>query len=441
MNKEKKDWQTIVIIGAQWGDEGKGKITDYFARQVDYIVRFQGGNNAGHTIKADGEVFKLHLLPSGVLYKGKKIVIGNGLVVDPRVLLAELKELKERGKEVNLILSDRAHIIFPYHILMDGIVDDAKKELASGSTKRGIGPCYADKINRIGIRVVDLMNSEIFKEKFNQAFEYNYNILTKVYDVDPQKLNKEEIFKEYTEYVEQLRKFIGDASLELNQAIDQGKKILFEGAQGVSLGIDHGVYPHGTSSNTISGGACTGAGVGPNKIEKVLGVVKAYLTRVGNGPVPSEDTGEAGDDLRERGGEYGTTTGRPRRCGWLDLVQLKYSARVCGMTALAITKLDILGGIKKIPVCVKYKYQDTYLEEVPADLEVFNKCEPVYEEMDGWDDLSREELEKIVEQGYNVLPENMKKYLDKIESTIGVPIELVSFGPERKMTIDLTSSK
>ena len=441
MNEVKKDWQTIVIIGAQWGDEGKGKITDYFARQVDYIVRFQGGNNAGHTIKANGELFKLHLLPSGVLYKDKKIVIGNGLVVDPKVLLTELAELKERGKEVNLILSDRAHIIFPYHILMDGIVDDAKKELASGSTKRGIGPCYADKINRIGIRVADLMNFEIFKKKFAQAFEYNFNILTKVYNVDPEKLNKEEIFKEYTEYADKLRQYIGDASLELNQAIDQGKKVLFEGAQGVSLGIDHGVYPHGTSSNTVSGGACTGAGVGPNKIDKIVGIVKAYLSRVGNGPVPSEDTGKEGDDLRERGAEYGTTTGRPRRCGWLDLVQLKYSVRVCGMTSLAITKLDILGGIKKIPICVKYKYQDTYLEEVPADLGVFNKCEPVYEYLDGWDDLSREELEKIVEQGYDALPANMKKYLDKIESTLQVPIELISFGPERKMTIDLASSK
>lgn len=431
------DWQTIVIVGAQWGDEGKGKITDYFARQVDYIVRFQGGNNAGHTIKADGEVFKLHLLPSGVLYKDKKIIIGNGLVVDPKVLLAELAELKARGKEVNLILSDRAHIIFPYHILMDGIVDEAKKELASGSTKRGIGPCYADKINRLGIRVADLMNAKIFKEKFEQAFTYNFNILTKVYNVDPQKLDKEKIFKEYTEYAEQLREFVGDSSLEINNALDQNKKVLFEGAQGVSLDIDHGVYPHGTSSNTIAGGSCTGAGVGPNKIDKIVGIVKAYLSRVGNGPVPSEDLTKAGDDLRERGDEYGTTTGRPRRCGWLDLVQLKYSVRVCGMTSLSITKLDILGGIKKIPICVKYKYQDTYLEEVPADLEIFNKCEPVYEYLDGWDHLSRVELEKIVEEGYEALPDNMKKYLNKIESTLKVPIELISFGPERKMTIQL----
>lgn len=361
------------------------------------------------------------------------------MVVDPKILLQELAELKARGKEVNLILSDRAHIIFPYHILMDGIVDDAKKELASGSTKRGIGPCYADKINRIGIRVADLMNPEMFKEKFEQAFEYNYNILTKVYNLDLQELDKEEIFKEYTEYADQLRDYVGDASLELNNALKEDKKVLFEGAQGVSLGIDHGVYPHGTSSNTIAGGASTGSGVGLNKIDKIVGIVKAYLSRVGNGPVPSEDTGEAGDDLRERGAEYGTTTGRPRRCGWLDLVQLKYSVRVCGMTSLAITKLDILGGIKKIPICVKYKYRDQELEEVPADLGVFNKCEPVYEEMDGWDDLSREDLEKIVEEGYEALPENMKKYLEKIESTLGVPIELVSFGPERKMTIDLFS--
>lgn len=437
MKVNNKSWQTIVIIGAQWGDEGKGKITDYFACNVDYVVRFQGGNNAGHTVMVNNEVYKLHLLPSGVLYKNKKVIIGNGLVVDPKVLLQEIDDLEKRGKKANLLLSDRAHIIFPYHVLMDGIVDVFKKKLSSGSTKRGIGPAYSDKMNRFGIRIIDLINKNIFEKKFDQAFNFNKNILVKVFGLPPNKLNKKKIFNEYLGYSKRLKKYVGDASLELNNALDKGKKILFEGAQGVSLGIDHGVYPHGTSSNTVSGAVCTGAGIGPKRINKVMGVVKAYLSRVGVGPVPSEDLGKMGDYLRKRGNEYGTTTGRPRRCGWLDLVQIRYSARVCGMDSFAITKIDILGGVKKIPICVKYKYKNSYIKEIPASLEIFRRCKPVYEMLDGWKDLNKDEIKDIIKKGYKALPVNMRKYLNKIEKETNIPIELISLGPERENTLEV----
>lgn len=430
-------WQTIVIVGCQWGDEGKGKITDYFANDVDYVVRFQGGNNAGHTVVVGDKTYKLHLIPSGVLYRGKRVVIGNGVVVDPGVLLEEMADLEKQGKKVNLLLSERAHLIFPYHILMDGILDNFKGKLAAATTKRGIGLAYADKTNRLGIRAVDLVNEKIFKEKFVSVFDFNKKVLTKVFNVSAKKLNEKEIFNQYLKYGRRLKKYVGDASLEINQAIDKGKRILFEGAQGTLLDIDHGVYPHGTSSNTIAGGVSTGAGVSPRKIDKILGVVKAYLTRVGDGPLASEAFGELAHFLREKGQEYGTTTGRPRRCGWVDLVQLRYANRLNALDGLAITKIDVLGGLKKIPICTKYKYKNSYLREFPASLEILRKCKPVYEVMNGWHDLSVEEIEKIIKGGYRYLPTNMKKYLNKISQSINVPIELVSFGPQRKMTLDL----
>ena len=436
MEKTNK-WQTLVIVGCQWGDEGKGKITDYFADQVDYVVRFQGGNNAGHTVVVGDKTYKLHLIPSGVLYKGKRVVIGNGVVVDPKVLLEEIANLKKQGKEVNLLLSERAHLIFPYHILMDGVLENFKGKLAAATTKRGIGLAYADKANRLGIRVIDLIEKDIFKEKFKNVFDFNKKVLTKVFNVPSEKLNGQQIFNQYLKYGRQLKKYIGDASLEINHAIDQGKRILFEGAQGTLLDIDHGLYPHGTSSNTIAGGAITGAGVSPRKIDKILGVVKAYLTRVGDGPVATEELGEMGKFLREKGQEYGATTGRPRRCGWVDLVQLRYSHRLNGLDSLAITKIDVLGGLKKIPICTKYKYKNSYLKEFPASLKILRECKPVYEIMDGWQDLSFEETEKIINHGYKYLPLNMKKYLNKISQDINVPIELISFGPQRKMTLDL----
>lgn len=435
--KKTNKWQTLVIVGCQWGDEGKGKITDYFADQVDYVVRFQGGNNAGHTVVVGDKTYKLHLIPSGVLYKGKRVIIGNGVVVDPKVLLEEMANLEKQGKKVNLLLSERAHLIFPYHILMDGVLENFKGKTAAGTTKRGIGLAYADKANRLGIRAIDLIEKDIFKEKFKQVFDFNKKVLTKVFNVSPDKLNEKEIFNQYLKYGQQLKKYVGDSSLEINQAITKGKRILFEGAQGTFLDIDHGLYPHVTSSSPISGAVCTGAGVSPRKIDKVLGVVKAYLTRVGDGPVPTEDLGELGKFLREKGQEYGATTGRPRRCGWMDFVQLKYSHRLNGLDGLAITKIDVLGGLKKIPVCTKYKYKNSYLKEFPASLKILRECKPVYEEMPGWPDLSFEETEKIINGGYKYLPPNMKKYLDKISQEINVPIDLVSFGPQRKMTLEL----
>jgi adenylosuccinate synthase len=320
---------------------------------------------------------------------------------------------------------------------MDSVLENFKGKLAAATTKRGIGLAYADKANRLGIRVIDLIEEDIFKEKFKNVFDFNKKVLTKVFNVPADKLNGKEIFNQYLKYGRQLKKYIGDASLEINQAIAQGKRILFEGAQGTLLDIDHGLYPHGTSSNTIAGGAITGAGVSPRKIDKILGVVKAYLTRVGDGPVATEETGELGKFLREKGQEYGATTGRPRRCGWVDLVQLRYSHRLNGLDALAITKIDVLGGLKKIPICTKYKYKNSYLKEFPASLKILRVCKPVYETMDGWPDLSFEETEKIINSGYKYLPLNMKKYLNKISQDINVPIELISFGPQRKMTLDL----
>lgn len=383
------------------------------------------------------KIYKLHLIPSGVLYKNKRVVIGNGVVVDPKVLLEEIAYLKKQGKRANLLLSERAHLIFPYHILMDSAIEVFKGKLAAATTKRGIGLAYADKANRLGIRVIDLIEENIFREKFERVFKFNKKILTKVFNVSTQKLKSKEIFNQYLKYGRQLKKYIGDASLEINQAIDQGKKILFEGAQGTLLDIDHGLYPRGTSSNTIAGGVGSGAGISPRKIDKVLGVVKAYLTRVGDGPVPSEDLGEVGKLLREKGQEYGATTGRPRRCGWIDLVQLRYANRLSGFDSLAITKVDVLGGFKKILLCTKYKYKNSYLEEFPASLKILRNCKPVYKEMAGWPDLSSQEVEKIIKGGYKYLPLNMKKYLDAISQEINVPIELISFGPQREMTLDL----
>jgi adenylosuccinate synthase len=432
----KKNWQTLMIVGAQWGDEGKGKIADYFAKDVDYVVRYQGGNNAGHTLVVDGEVYKLHLIPSGVLYKNKRIVLGNGMVIDPEVLVSEMDSFEDKGVKLNMLISDRAHIIFPFHILMDGMIDEYKGKLGAGTTRRGIGPCYADKAERFGIRVIDLLDKEIFKEKYDKLFDLKLNTFRRLYrhKVD---LNKNEIFSHYWKLGQKIKKYVGDVPVELNEAIDQGKTILFEGAQGTMLDNDHGVYPHTTSSNTIAGGVCIGAGIGPTKIDRVIGVVKAYLSRVGSSPLPTEGNNQEAGHLRERGQEYGTTTGRPRRCGWIDLVQLRHAVRVNGLTSLAITKIDVLGGLKKIPVCVNYKLGNKTIANMPASLDVFRKCKPVYEYVPGWQNLSEEDFALIVKKGYNALPVNMKKYIKKIEQEIKVPVELISVGPDRKATIKI----
>ena len=433
MNKPENNWKGMIVVGSQWGDEGKGKITDVYAKDADYVVRYQGGNNAGHTLVVNGVTYKFHLIPSGVL-NNKKVVIGNGVVIDPVVLVKEINDLKEKGINPDILISERAHVIFPFHILLDGIIDKNKGKLAAGVTKRGIGPVYTSKSDRSGIRMVDLINEKVFKQNFDTIFDRNYKILKEIYNIS-EDLDKKKIYKQYLEFAKILKPYIKDTSLEINNALDQGDKVLFEGAQGALLDNDHGAYPHTTSSNTISGAACTGAGVGPKRIDKIVGVVKAYLTRVGVSPLPSEDKGDQGKYIRERGAEYGTTTGRPRRCGWLDLVQLRYSNRLNSFTGLAITKIDILGGLKEIPICTKYKIGKKDINEMPADLEYYEKCEPVYESVPGWEDLSKEDLKKIVEKGYNALPENMKRYLDKIEKEIKVPIEIVSVGPGREETI------
>lgn len=432
----KQHAKTFMVVGAQWGDEGKGKVIDYLAPQVDYVVRFQGGNNAGHTVVVDGVVHKLHLLPSGVLYPNKRIVMGNGMVIDPEVLLSELDNFETKGHKLNLLISERAHVIFPFHIIMDGMIDEYKGTLGAGTTRRGIGPAYADKAERFGIRMVDLLNKRIFKEKFDQLFELKKNTLQRLYR---QKINlsKEEIFNTYYKYGQRLKPYIGDVSLEVNQAIDAGKRVLFEGAQGILLDNDHGAYPHTTSSNTVAGAACTGVGVGPTKIQEIIGVVKAYLSRVGSGPVPTEAKGKMGDYLRERGQEYGTTTGRPRRCGWVDLVQLRYACRINGFTSLAVTKIDVLGGLKKIPIATKYKYKNSYITELPADLEVTRMCKPVYKELPGWKNLTDADFKTIITHGYKALPVNMKKYLTFISEQTKTPISLVSVGAERKSTIQV----
>jgi len=333
-----------------------------------------------------------------------------------------------------ILISERAHVIFPTHVLLDGIIDENKGKLAAGTTKRGIGPAYMDKADRSGIRMVDFVNPQAFKEKFNALFERHLKILKNIYNYS-EEVNQEEIFQQYSELAEQLKPYVGDTSLMVNQAIDSGQKVLFEGAQGTSLDIDHGVYPHNTSSNTTIGAVCTGAGVSPKKIDKIMGVVKAYLSRVGAGPLPTEEKSELGDHLRERGGEYGTTTGRPRRCGWLDLVQVRYAQRLNGFTSLVITKIDVVGGLKEIPLCTKYKYQDQEITEIPANNEIFAQCQPVYEMMPGWDDISAEDFKAMIATGYQALPANMRKYIERIEQEVGVPVEIVSVGPGREETI------
>lgn len=434
-----KKSRTLMVIGAQWGDEGKGKISDYLTRGVDYVVRFQGGNNAGHTLVVDGEVYKLHLIPSGALYKDKRIVLGNGMVIDPEVLLSEIDNFESRGIKLNMLISERAHVIFPFHIIMDGMIDEYKGTLAAGTTRRGIGPAYADKAERSGIRIIDLMNRSVFEEKFNQLFDLKKNTLRLLYK-QRISLNKEEVFETYWKYGQRLKPYVGDVSLEVNAAIDAGKKILFEGAQGTMLDNDHGAYPHTTSSNTVAGAACVGVGVGPNKIEEVIGVVKAYLSRVGSGPVPTEAKGKMGNYLRERGQEYGTTTGRPRRCGWVDMVQLRYACRINGFTSLAITKIDVLGGLKKIPIATKYKYKNSFITELPADLNLQRMCRPVYKELPGWKDLTDADFEAIVSSGYKALPPKMKEYMKFIADESNTPISLVSVGADRKATIQVPQS-
>lgn len=419
----------VIVIGTQWGDEGKGKIVDYLAEKADYVVRSQGGSNAGHTVVVDDKSYKLRLLPSGILYKEKVCVLGNGVVIDPKVFLEEIDGMRANGVDMSrLRISNRAHIILPYHRLLDGLQEEARGENKIGTTKNGIGPCYMDKAAREGIRMVDLMDEEEFKKKLKFNVEAKNKLCQKVYD-DPG-VNYDEILEEYLGYAERLRPYVVDTTTLLNEALADDSKILFEGAQATMLDIDHGTYPFVTSSSPIAGGACVGAGVGPGKIDAVIGVVKAYSTRVGEGPFPSELFDEVGEAIRTEGHEYGTVTGRARRCGWLDACVVKYAGYTNGLDYLAITRLDILDKLPKLKICVGYRYNGEVLNEYPASLKVLAKVEPIYEEMDGW----LTDISGI--RSYDELPENAKKYLARLSEAAHVKIGIVSVGPNRDQTID-----
>ena len=419
-----------VIVGAQWGDEGKGKITDYFAGESDYVVRYHGGNNAGHTVIVNGSTYKLHLIPSGVLYEHPVSVIGNGVVVDPDALLNELQYLNRKGIQPRLNISDRAHVIMPYHKQMDAALTNHQGTLAAGSTMRGIAPVYADKMFRHGIRMIDLTEPDILKEKLHKAYQFNYKLISAISDQVIQE-DEKSIFKQYCQYGQKLAPYIKDVSLELYRAQQNGKAMLFEGAQGISLDIDHGIYPYTTSSNSIAGNIATGTGVSFRDIDRIIGVTKAYISRVGIGPLPTELPLEKGDDLREKGKEYGTTTGRPRRVGWLDLVQVRQAVRVNGLTEIALTKLDILSDNGDLAVCTAYNIDGELEQEMPASLHRFRSAEPVYQTLPGWGQLS----DDMTEKGYESLPENLRNYVQFIEDQVSCPVSIISIGPERNQTI------
>lgn len=424
----------FIVLGAQWGDEGKGKMTDYLAEKAEVVVRFQGGNNAGHTVEVGEKQYKLHLIPSGILYGNKLNVIGNGVVLDPKAMFEEISYLEDLGVKVtpeNLVISDRAQIIMPYHKLLDSLKEKARGKNDIGTTGKGIGPCYTDKVERSGIRVCDLLHSEVFKEKLQENIKAKNEIITKVYEENV--LDFEAIYNEYLAFAEKMRPYVKDISVIVYDEIKAGKKVLFEGAQGTLLDIDYGTYPYVTSSNTIAGGVCTGAGIGPTMISSAVGIAKAYTTRVGKGPFPTELEDETGEWIREKGFEYGVTTGRARRCGWLDLVILKSSARVSGLTSFVVTKIDTLAGLEKIKVCVGYKLEGKVIDYFPASLEDLAKCEPIYEEFEGWDESASSA------RSYEELPDNAKKYLRRIEEFTDVKISIVSVGPRRDQTIEVGS--
>jgi adenylosuccinate synthase len=427
---------TQAIVGTQWGDEGKGKITDVYAEKADIIARFQGGNNAGHTIVVGEEVYKFHLLPSGIIRPDKTVVIGNGVVIDPEVLLKELGEIEARGFKVNnLLISDRAHVIVSYHKVLDGLQEESLGEAKKiGTTKRGIGPTYCDKIGRYGIRIHDLINEEDLSDRLDSLVPLRQRMIF-AYDGE-EKISKEELLSQYLEYGKRLSKYVTDTSVFLNTAIDEGKNVLFEGAQGTMLDVDFGTYPYTTSSHTVAGGICIGLGLGPKKVERVIGIVKAYTTRVGGGPLPTELKDDIGEHLLNKGGEYGTTTGRPRRCGWLDLVVVNHAVRLNSLDALVITKIDVLNGLEKIKVCRAYELGGRETPYFPSSLKVLARCKPVYDELDSWGDFSKEEGLKMAEEGYDALPKEMKNYVSYIEKSLGVPVEMVSLGPGRKETVD-----
>lgn len=421
---------SVVIVGSQWGDEGKGKMTDYLSQEADVVVRSQGGNNAGHSIVFEGKKFALRLVPSGIFGAKKLSVIGNGVVVNPKALLEEIHYLEDNGVDVSgLRISNRAHVTMPYHILLDKCEEQAKGDQKVGTTQKGIGPTYMDKVARIGIRMCDLLEKDTFEKKLRENLKIKNEMFTKIYGVEPLKFD--DIFDEYYQYGQELKKYVTDTSLLINDEMDAGKKVLFEGAQGTMLDIDDGTYPYVTSSNPAAGGASTGAGVGPNRIDRVVGICKAYTTRVGEGPFPTELTDEIGDHIRETGHEYGVVTGRPRRVGWFDAVALRHAHRVDGLDYLSLNLLDVLSGLKTIKIARAYELDGKEINYYPASLEELDRCKPIYDELPGWD----EDITKVTK--FDDLPENAKNYLKRIEELTATPLATVSVGPDREQTMIL----
>lgn len=425
-----------IVVGAQWGDEGKGKVVDYYAAQADIIVRYCGGANAGHTIVSGGKKFAFHHVPSGVLYPEKINIVGNGVVLEPKKFFEELSQLDAVGVKPNILISPRTHLVMPYHIALDGAEEGKKGSLAAGTTKRGIGPCYSDKAARFGIRVGELLQPALFKEKLHTMHALKVKLLKDVYGIDFVQ-SEAEIHKLYTEYGKKLAPFVGDTNDVLFSSIKKGKKVLFEGAQATMLDIDHGMYPFGTSSNTTAGGACTGSGIGPTMIDEVVGVVKVYTSRVGAGPLPTELNDETGQFIRDKGGEYGTTTGRPRRIGWLDLVTIRYAASVNGLTGLAFTRLDTLSGVTKVKVCTHYELDGKKLSLPPASYSEIARCKPIYQTFEGWADIGAEKWRECAKKGFAHLPREAQSYLKFISDEAGVPIYVVGVGAGREDTIVL----
>ncbi|WP_028543657.1 adenylosuccinate synthase [Paenibacillus taiwanensis] len=417
---------TVVVVGTQWGDEGKGKITDFLAESADVVARYQGGNNAGHTILIDNKKYKLHLIPSGIFYDNKLCVIGNGMVINPKALIEEIEYIHENGfKTDNLRISDRAHVILPYHMVQDELEEERKGPNKIGTTRKGIGPAYMDKAARIGIRIADLLDEEEFTKKLRHIANEK-NELIQMYGGQP--LDIEAMLKEYLAYAEYIRHYVVDTSVVLNDAIDDNKKVLFEGAQGVMLDIDQGTYPYVTSSNPTAGGVCIGSGVGPSKIEEVIGVAKSYTTRVGDGPFPTELNNEIGDFIREAGHEYGTTTGRARRVGWFDSVVVRHARRVSGITGLSLNSLDVLTGLETVKICTSYKFRDEVIDYYPANLKMLAECEAIYEEMPGWS----EDITQC--KSLDELPETTRNYVARVSELTGIPVSIFSVGRNREQT-------
>ncbi|NIK79258.1 adenylosuccinate synthase [Paenibacillus castaneae] len=418
---------TVVVVGTQWGDEGKGKITDFLAEGADVVARYQGGNNAGHTILIDNKKYKLTMIPSGIFNHNKTCVIGNGMVINPEALIQEINYIHENGFSTeNLKISDRAHVIMPYHLILDGLEEDRKGDNKIGTTRKGIGPCYMDKAARNGVRIADLMDAEEFEARIRSIMIEKNHLIEQVYGGEA--LDADAVIRDYLGFAEVLRPYVTDTSVVLNDAIDAGKKVLFEGAQGVMLDIDQGTYPYVTSSNPSAGGVCIGSGVGPSKIQQVIGVAKAYTTRVGDGPFPTEQDNEIGQLIRDKGHEYGTVTGRPRRVGWFDTVVVRHARRVSGITGLSLNSLDVLTGLETVKICTGYKLRGEVIDTYPASLKLVSECEAIYEEYPGWsEDISGA---KTLED----LPANTRNYLNRVSELTGIPIAIFSVGRNREQT-------